>query len=183
LHNIVGFYSSWVIIVPVLTGLVWGFQWFSRSVYRLAGGTKSTLFTEAVSDTTQKYSFTAQTPAVDRIWLQMQNDHPNAKTLEVHVPEIDSSSIALSISEEEGTYWKIDYRYFDQYSLKELPVSHIYGRIQDAEFADKLLRMNYDIHVGAIWGLPGKIPAFFVSLMAASLPVTGFYIWWGRRRK
>ncbi|MEO7990252.1 MAG: PepSY-associated TM helix domain-containing protein [Chryseolinea sp.] len=31
--------------------------------------------------------------------------------------------------------------------------------------------------------MPGKILAFFASLIAASLPVTGFYIWWGRRNK
>jgi len=31
--------------------------------------------------------------------------------------------------------------------------------------------------------LPGKILAFCASLIAASLPVTGFYIWWGRRKK
>jgi len=43
--------------------------------------------------------------------------------------------------------------------------------------------MNYDIHVGAILGLPGKIMAFCASLIAASLPVTGVYIWWGRRHK
>ena len=43
--------------------------------------------------------------------------------------------------------------------------------------------MNYDIHVGAVLGLPGKILAFFASLIAASLPVTGFVIWWGRRKK
>jgi uncharacterized iron-regulated membrane protein len=43
--------------------------------------------------------------------------------------------------------------------------------------------MNYDIHVGAVLGLPGKIIAFCASLIAASLPITGFYIWWGRRKK
>jgi uncharacterized iron-regulated membrane protein len=32
-------------------------------------------------------------------------------------------------------------------------------------------------------GLPGKILMFFASLIVASLPVTGFYIWWGRRQK
>jgi len=42
---------------------------------------------------------------------------------------------------------------------------------------------NYDIHVGAILGLPTKIIAFIVSLICASLPVTGFMIWWGRRKK
>lgn len=43
--------------------------------------------------------------------------------------------------------------------------------------------MNYDIHVGQILGLPGKIIAFLASLICASLPITGFIIWLGRRKK
>lgn len=181
LHNIVGFYASFFILILAATGLIWGFQWFANSVYGSFGGEKSLIFQEPVSEIVPKDDNTAQTPAIDRIWQQMKQEHPLAKTLEVHIPETDSSSIAISVNEEEGTFWKIDYHYFDQYSLKELPVNHIYGRIEEAKTADKLLRMNYDIHVGAIWGLPGKILAFCVSLIAASLPVSGFYIWWGRR--
>jgi uncharacterized iron-regulated membrane protein len=43
--------------------------------------------------------------------------------------------------------------------------------------------MNYDIHVGSILGLPGKFLAFFASLIGATLPVTGFIIWWVKGRK
>jgi uncharacterized iron-regulated membrane protein len=43
--------------------------------------------------------------------------------------------------------------------------------------------MNYDIHIGNILGLPGRIAMFFAALIGASLPITGFYIWWGRKRK
>ncbi len=57
------------------------------------------------------------------------------------------------------------------------------GTFKDAKLADKIVRMNYDIHVGAVLGIPGKLLAFFGSLIAASLPVTGFIIWWGRRKK
>ncbi|MNE72299.1 hypothetical protein D3C80_1682250 [compost metagenome] len=59
----------------------------------------------------------------------------------------------------------------------------MYGRFKNATVADKIQRMNYDIHVGAVLGLPGKILAFFASLIASSLPITGFMIWWGRRKK
>ncbi len=183
LHNVIGFYSSWVVIILALTGLVWGFEWFSKSVYTLAGGTKSTLFQEAVSARPLQPIATDQSPAIDRIWARMQAENPAAKSIEVHVPDTDTASIAVNINSEEGTFWKIDYRYFDQYTLQELPVNHIYGRFHEAQLADKLLRMNYDIHVGAIWGLRGKIIAFCFSLMAASLPITGFLIWFGRRRK
>jgi uncharacterized iron-regulated membrane protein len=44
--------------------------------------------------------------------------------------------------------------------------------------------MNYEIHTGAILGLPGKVFAFLMSLFIASLPVTGVILWWkkGKRR-
>ena len=55
--------------------------------------------------------------------------------------------------------------------------------MENASVADKLMRANYDIHTGAIIGIAGKILMFCASLIASSLPVTGFYIWLGRRKK
>jgi uncharacterized iron-regulated membrane protein len=43
--------------------------------------------------------------------------------------------------------------------------------------------MNYDIHIGSIFGLTGRIAMFLAVLIGASLPITGFYIWWGRNNK
>ncbi|WP_226998944.1 PepSY domain-containing protein [Flavisolibacter tropicus] len=67
--------------------------------------------------------------------------------------------------------------------MKELSAQSYYGRYKDAVVADKPIRMNYDLHTGAIRGIAGKILVFCASLIAASLPVTRFYIWWGRRNK
>jgi uncharacterized iron-regulated membrane protein len=181
LHNVLGFYMTWLAIIIAFTGLVWGFQWFAGSVYDVSGGTKNLVYSEPLSDTTKRVSTGA--PAIDRVWEKMQAEHTAAQLLEVHIPDNAESPIAANANTDASTYWKTDYRYFDQYSLQELPASSIYGRIQDAGFADKLIRMNYDIHTGSILGISGKILMFFASLIAASLPVTGFYIWWGRRKK
>ena len=43
--------------------------------------------------------------------------------------------------------------------------------------------MNYDIHIGAVLGYPGRIAAFLAALIAASLPITGLLIWLGKRKK
>ena len=120
---------------------------------------------------------------LDRVFVFMQNEYPNAKSIEVHPPETATAVIAANANLEEGTYWKTDYRYFDQYSLKEAKVDHLYGRLDDAKTADKLVRMNYDIHTGGIFGLAGKIFAFLISLLIATLPISGFFIWWGRYKK
>ncbi|MDX5478837.1 MAG: PepSY domain-containing protein, partial [Cyclobacteriaceae bacterium] len=101
----------------------------------------------------------------------------------VHPADYEHGSIAANANPDADTYWRIDYRYFDQYTLAELPVDHIWNRFHEASVGEKLQRMNYDIHVGAIAGLPGKFLAFCLSAIIASLPITGFLIWRGRKKK
>ena len=181
LHNVLGFYATWIAIILAATGLVWGFDWYAQGYYQLAGGEKSLLYVEPESDSTAIYQ--SDVPAIDRLYLKMRLENPTAEVLEVHIPESPSSAIEISVNPDDETYWKADYRYFDQYTLEELSVGHIYGKSEHATVADNLMRMNYDIHTGAVLGLTGKIIAFFASLIVASLPLTGFYIWWGRKQK
>lgn len=179
LHNITGFYVLLIALIFAVTGLVWGFQWFAYSYYTVLGGEKSLVYQDPISN--KKAKATAQ--PLDKVWVQMQKEYPTAQSIEVHPPENDSTAIAVTVNPEEGTYWKIDYRYFDQYTLEEKEVKQIYGKYNNADTADKLMRMNYDLHTGAVFGLAGKIFAFLISLLIASLPISGFYIWWGRKKK
>lgn len=179
LHNITGFYVLLIALVFAITGLVWGFQWFAYSYYTVIGGEKSLVYEDPIST---KNKLTLEKP-VDKVWALMQKQYPNAKSIEVHPPENDSTSIAANANPEEGTYWKTDYRYFDQYTLEEKEVNHIFGKYENAGTSDKLMRMNYDLHTGAVFGLAGKIFAFLISLLIATLPISGFYIWWGRNKK
>ena len=180
LHNVLGFYTTWIALILALTGLVWGFQWFASSVYLIAGGDKTLLYEEPLSI---KQSDDVITNPLDKLWAQLRNENPGVDILEVHYPTSDTTALAVTINPDRATYWKSDYRFFDQYTLKEISSNQIYGKFSDATAADKLIRMNYDIHTGAILGFPGKILAFFASLVCASLPVTGFYIWYGRKYK
>ncbi len=181
LHRVLGFYVLTLALIFAVTGLVWGFQWFAKSYYALAGGEKSLMYVDPVSDTTNVSTLTM--PAIDAVYNKMRKLYPDVEMIEVHTPESKSSSIAANANLDAGTYYKTDYRYFDQYTLKELSVDHVYGRVDNASAADKLMRMNYDIHVGAILGFAGKVLAFLASLVCASLPVTGVILWWGRRSK
>jgi uncharacterized iron-regulated membrane protein len=70
-----------------------------------------------------------------------------------------------------------------QNKMEHALASNELRRYPEAKAADKLLRMNYDIHTGGILGLPGKIIAFLAGLVFASLPITVFSIWYGRTYK
>ena len=181
LHNITGFYVMSIGLIFAITGLVWGFPWFAQGYYSLLGGEKSLIYEDPVSITTAAIP-TAQNP-IDKVYLMMKSDYPNAVSIEVHPPETATASIAANANLDEGTYWKTDYRYFNQFTLEEINVNHIYGKLSNASTSDKVIRMNYDIHTGAILGLAGKTFAFLISLLIASLPITGFLIWYGRRNK
>ena len=182
LHVVGGLYVTVFALIFAITGLVWGFEWFSKTYYSVAGGTKSLAYTEVLSKK-QAVDSIPTTEPLDKVWLLMQREYPDAASIEVHPVHSDTASIAANATQRDGKYWKTDYRYFDQYSLKEIKVDNIYGRFKDANFADKLIRMNYEIHTGSILGLPGKIFAFLMSLFIASFPVTGFFLWWKKRKR
>lgn len=182
LHSVLGFYMTWLAIFLALTGLVWGFQWFAQGLYAVTGGEKSLLYTEPLSDSTRSGNATPGA-AIDIVWEKMQRLYPQAESIEVHPPHGTSAPIAANANPDADTYWQTDYRYFDQYTFNELQVHHIYGRFTGASTADKIIRMNYDVHTGAILGIAGKVMMFFASLIAASLPITGFLFWRGRKKK
>ncbi len=182
LHNVLGFYMTWVAIFIAITGLVWGFQWFAKSVYWVSSGGKSMVeHKHPVSDTTK---IKEGINVADYIWAEHKPHVANDESLGIYFPATNTDPVEVGVNHRPGTYYNTDYYHYDQYTAKELPATGSYaGTFKDAAVADKIVRMNYDIHVGAVLGLPGKIMAFCASLIAASLPVTGFYIWWGRRKK
>lgn len=182
LHNVLGFYMTWVAIFIAISGLVMGFQWFAKSVYWVSSGGKNMVAHDHPhSDTLQtvKYSDMA-----DRLWSRHRPAVKDNEGLSVWYALTKDASMEVVVNHRPGTYYNADYHFYDQYTGEPLQGTGAYaGRYEDASAADKLVRMNYDIHVGAVLGLPGKIMAFFASLIAASLPVTGFMVWLGRRKK
>jgi len=182
LHNVLGFYMTWICIFIAITGLVFGFQWFAKSLYWVTSGGKTMVeHKHPVSDTTKTASFVN---IADHLWQEHRTGLKEHESLGIYFANFPADPVEIAINHRPGTYYNSDYYHYDQYTGKELPATGSYaGKFKDAEVADKIVRLNYDIHVGAVLGLPGKILAFFASLVAASLPVTGFYIWWGRRKK
>jgi uncharacterized iron-regulated membrane protein len=182
LHNVLGFYMTWIAIFIAITGLVFGFQWFAKSVYWISSGGKTMVeHRHPVSDTTKQ---SAITNMADYLWDLHRSSVNKKESLAVYFASLSTDPVEVVVNHRPGTYYNSDFYHYDQYTGQELPATGSYaGSFKEASVADKIVRMNYDMHVGAILGLPGKILAFFASLIAASLPVTGFYIWWGRRRK
>lgn len=180
LHAIIGFYACVFALLFIITGLVWVMPKFAETYHGILGGEKSMVYTEPTCAIQKKAS---TTNVLNTLYLQYQQQAHTFANIDLHPAESDSSSILIVTNPSNQTYWKSNYIFHNQYTTEVIPVNHIWGKYNEANAADKLLRMNYDLHVGAILGLPGKVILCLASLLIASLPITGFLIWWGRVRK
>ncbi|MCU4155644.1 PepSY domain-containing protein [Carboxylicivirga sp. A043] len=183
LHNVLGFYILLFGCVLAITGLVWSFDWFGNAFYYLSsGGETKPLHEHPHSDISQASRTNRDSiAAIDQaFFLTMSQEHnPQRIFINPSIHEEDEP-IEIVVSLIKGKYYKHNEYFYDRYTLAPLRMKG--DRFEEASFADKLDKMNYDIHTGAILGLPGKILAFIVSLIIASLPITGFLLWWNKQR-
>ncbi len=184
LHNVLGFYVFAFALTLAFTGLTISFSWFANSVYFISSGGKDKPAQVSIqSDTTHidTYAETTQSP-LDVAFFKSLAQEANPDRIFLF-PELKDKQQAVSIFfyEGKGRFYHRNSYYYDQHTLAPIRVEG--DRFDKAPFADKLQLMNYDIHTGAALGIWGKILAFIASLIIASLPVTGFLIWWKKRPK
>lgn len=180
LHNVLGFYAASIAVVLALTGLCMIFPALLDSAMLVANGGKEYPQEKAVAkvDTLQAVAAAPQ-PLPDVIYRTVRQRSPQAEMILIG-PTGNSKDPAQCWAYQEALH----YYHRDEYAFH--PVS---GEVLQARFhatksnGGKLSDMNYDLHTGQILGLGGKIVAFLASLIAASLPVTGTVLWWGRRHK
>lgn len=176
LHNLLGFYSSIFIFLIAFTGCIMAFSWLKTSFYQTINGQKEVDFIwPSANKSLEKNDY-------DYLLDNLYKKYPNADGFEVHYPSNDSLSIYVEVSHTKGVYYNSEYLFFEQKTLKPINTPSIYSENKDLKMSDKILRMNYDIHVGAIGGIYGKTIVFLLSLVSASLPLTGILIWWNRNK-
>ena len=175
LHKVLGFYACVILFMSAVTGLVWAFDWFEKGVKAVADGGKLVDVPAVFSDTTH----TKDVKAIDRVFATLQNDQPNAYGYLINFPAAGKLPINASTYLTAGNRYDRIQGQYDQFTGAKLR-SRSFEELTNGE---KAYAMNFDLHVGAWAGLPSKILTFFAGLICASLPVTGFVIWWGRRKK
>ena len=187
LHNVLGFYSLLVVLAMALTGMVYGIKWYSQGLYWVtSAGQSLPEFKRPQSDSLQAGKLYTPDQAMDLAWGKVLSKHPEAEGFYYSFADTSKpkSAISITIYPTVGKYYNNRSYAFDQHTLKPLEGNKVYeASFEEAGFGTKLRKMNYDIHVGSILGLPGKILAFFGALIGASLPVTGLLVWLGRKKK
>ena len=183
LHNVLGFYGLIFTLVMALSGLMMSFTWARSSIYWLAGG-DSKLRKEhpvAPKEKTPVSMEEAELMAkTDQIWHKVRKEYAmyNKEAIIIGYPEDPNEPLYTCTDMHHGS-WR--YIYFDIQTL--LPTQKSEKPLREEKTADWIMRANYGLHTGLILGMPSKILYFLACLISASLPFTGFLVWWGKRKK
>jgi uncharacterized iron-regulated membrane protein len=174
LHSILGFYASWIIIFTVITGLIWSYKWMEGAMYAVTGSVKETVKLKSVKPGS------AADASVEKILAISLSSSAGSSEQLIMLPEDSTGVIKVNARHpKSGFFTKNDQYYFNRFTaekLKEVP-------FEKSSAGDKLKATNLQIHTGKVFGLPGQLMVFFASLICASLPITGFMFWWGKRKE
>jgi uncharacterized iron-regulated membrane protein len=175
LHRVLGFYSSWIIIFTVITGLTWSFKWMEKGMYWISRSKKeeATSIHSSVKEQRSPH-------VLNNAYYISQNLYPGARQTFISLPDDSLGAIRIiQRFESDGFFRRTNQFFFDQYNGTLLK-SQLYER---SSTGDKFKATNYDIHTGKVLGIAGQFIVFCAALTAASLPVTGIILWRKKRSK
>jgi len=183
LHNILGFYASIFALIFSITGLFYAFFVIQTMMYVVFSG-GNTVYPDFSHITTKAPLETRKDTTLDKVINTVRTNYPNSYAFSVdlghpHMDDHEHPNFSVFVKHLSYSYHKNSSLIFDENSGELL---HTHNH-EDKDLGEKAIAANYDVHVGSILGLPTKIIAFIVSIICASLPVTGFLVWYGRRKK
>jgi len=178
-HNSLGFYVLPIAILIAVTGLVWSFKWWEKGIYNMLGTKEKPQFSRVlpvistVDSTLNKMDIIHHNllKQLNGDWTQIGLDIPSGK---------DKMVMAFVYLKHRSDGWNgISYYFFDGRTGKLVTAMPHSKKTLGMKWRNS----NLYIHTGRLYGPGTQILAFLASLVCASLPVTGFLIWWGKRNK
>lgn len=185
LHNVLGFYSIILLLIIALSGMVMSFTWVRNSVYWVSSSGKSMPAQERKKEQKEDKPVTTLDEAIllkntDILWDKVRKEYAtyNKEAVIVDYPKDASRTLNFCTDMHNGS-WR--YLYFDPLTMELLPNSQT--MIDNDTPEGWMMRSNYSLHTGLVLGTTTKILYFIASFISASLPITGFLVWWGRWKK
>lgn len=171
LHNVLGAYACLVLLICSLTGMVWSFEWYRNAVFKIFG-----------AEIKQEQGHRGGGKGKDKkreldatAWQHVVN------TLKASNPDYEyislqdgSASVHLKSS---VTSRATDKYEFDKANGEITKIT----LFKDQEGTTKVWAWVYSLHVGNYWGIWSKIFTCLFALVGASLPLTGYYMYFAKR--
>ena len=162
LHVAGGMYALVFLLAMALTGLTWSFQWYRNGFYAVFG-----VETSQGSGHPKNPSKGKGYSCWQEVYEQLASRNPDFKQITIG----------------KGTANVYFNRFGNQRASDKYTFNSLTGEItgtylyQDTPDSGKIRGWIYSVHVGNWGGMVTRILTFLASLLGASLPLTGYYLW------
>lgn len=179
LHNVWGFYVFPIALVLCLTGLLFSFPEWKKPYSAFFNR-----FSRSIPITTSPKNVASQIDKlydapIDNLLAFALEQHPDAGMMSVRLRAADAPIVDVQIRLREDRSGLFRWYYVNS---GDLTISEIRSH-EKLSAGDLLAALTFDLHTGAIGGMATKILVFVVALGCATLPVTGYILWWNKRSK
>ena len=174
LHNVFGFYTLIICFILGTTGLLIFFEPLANLTIRATGGSL-----DHMDSKLPKYDSTKVEKDLVAFAFGTLNKFQNVKEVSIWESEKRPTGAfvftlgSAGLKSVENANWHI----INKYTGKEVVVEKPILRHEKTE------NIVWQLHMGQWFGQLGKLLTFLSGIVATSLPITGFLIWWGRRKK
>jgi len=175
LHNVLGFYVIPLALVLTVTALIISYAPVKEIVFKTVGGSGKE---KPIYRVKHPVDSTANHLPMEELIGPFRGDLQHVKQLTATLPSARSGAILVRLEETATLLTFEGYQQFvSSYSGEKITISDAVSK------DDRLLNTTISLHIGAWWGIVGKILTFIVCLICTSLPITGFIIWYNKKFK
>ncbi len=185
-HVTLGFYATLLLLVMALTGLTWSFGWYRTAAYALFGGPQqTTVAQESPARKTDSGSCQSRERTAGREQAETEARPFDYAVWDEVLEQLTAhctayKTIVLTQTEaqvaRQSAMRRIDRATFDPRSGRLAEIT----RYEETPRQQRLRGWFYAFHTGTWGGIWTKILYFLAALTGASLPLTGYWLWWRR---
>ncbi len=179
MHNVFGFYVFPLAVLLCVTGLLFSFPSWKKPYSQFINQFASANVDQRPPQEPQLQISKPFESPLDNLLAHALDKHPDAGMMSIRLRPADAPIIDVQIRLQEDRsglfYWY--YVHSADMTIAQI-ASH-----EKLKTGDLLAALNFDLHTGAIWGFTTKFLVFMAALGCASLPVTGYILWWNKQQK
>ena len=173
LHVTGGFYATLLLLAMALTGLTWSFGWYRNGLYSLLGVQTESSSHNSSPERKERTQKRREYTAWNRVLAELQERYPAYQSL-----TLQEGTATVSTARYGNT--RGSDRYLFDRQTGEITEVQLY---QDQPKAQRIKGWIYSIHVGSWGGIATRIATCLASLLGAAWTLTGYYLWWRKKRR
>ncbi|MFV0305917.1 MAG: PepSY-associated TM helix domain-containing protein [Moheibacter sp.] len=176
-HNAFGLYSTIFLLILALTGLCWSFEWYKDGLSNLIG---AKVFDRSEKEIRIPNDWQEENKPTNEVLTFVQNELSTYGALRYKLPDSKSKILEVNAYKKGFMAISIPDTYYYEYTSGKFIESRLF---KDLAFNQKIAKSIHDLHMGYLFGQTNKFLFFLSAIIAALLPITGYLIWWNKRKK